>query len=72
MGHADMIIASIKIQSSVNLAGNPEYEAVIEELRARLPEKDALPAGETKWEGDALDRRIENWLQRDSIPVWLR
>lgn len=55
-----------------NLAGDPKYSDVIEELKKSLPENDALPAGSDEWTGDKLDRRIEEWTVNDSIPVWLR
>lgn len=56
----------------LNLAGNPEYANVIEEHKHWLPATDALPAGSDRWEGDRLDRRIQEWTANDSIPVWLR
>ena len=55
-----------------NQAGNPEFAGVIEEHRQWLPANDALPPGSDRWEGDRLDRRIEEWTASDSIPVWLR
>ncbi|MGQ1945749.1 sulfatase [Geofilum sp. OHC36d9] len=55
----------------VNLAGDPEFEDVIKELRKYLPQHDALPAGSDKWAGDVLDRRIKHWMDNDSIPYWL-
>ncbi len=56
----------------VNLAGDADYKSITAELQKQLPEKDALPAGKTEWEGDKLDQRIESWMETDSIPVWLR
>lgn len=56
----------------INLAGDPEYATVIEEHRQWLPKTDALPAGSDEWVGDKLDRRIQEWTAKDSIPVWLR
>ncbi len=56
----------------INLAGNQRYAVVIDEHKMWLPKTDALPAGKTKWEPDNLDKRIESWGKRDSIPVWLR
>jgi iduronate 2-sulfatase len=56
----------------INLAGDPEYASVIAEHKQWLPEDDALPAGSDLWEGDKLDRRIQEWTVNDSIPVWLR
>ena len=56
----------------INLAGNLEYAAVIEEHKLWLPKTDALPAGSVQWEGDRLDRRIQEWTANDSVPVWLR
>lgn len=56
----------------INLAGNPEFDEVIEEHKQWLPGTDALPAGSDRWEGDKLDRRIKEWTANDSIPVWLR
>lgn len=56
----------------INLAGDPKYTDVIENLKKYLPEKDAIPAGSDEWKGDNLDRRIKEWIANDSIPVWLR
>ncbi|MDW7695765.1 sulfatase [Flammeovirgaceae bacterium SG7u.111] len=55
-----------------NLAEDPQYAEVIAEHKKWLPTTDALPAGKTEWTGDNLDRRIESWVEKDSIPVWLR
>lgn len=55
-----------------NLAGDPEYAGIIEEHKQWLPAADALPAGSDRWGGDRLDRRIQEWTAKDSIPVWLR
>jgi iduronate 2-sulfatase len=56
----------------VNLAGDPQYDEIIAEHKKSLPEKDALPAGSSEWKGDKLDRRVEEWMANDSIPVWLK
>ena len=56
----------------VNLAGDPQYAEIIEAHKKWLPENDALPAGASEWKGDNLDRRLAEWLAKDSIPVWLR
>ena len=56
----------------INLSGNPEYAEVIEEHKQWLPKTNALPAGTDQWEGDKLDRRIQEWMANDSVPVWLR
>ena len=56
----------------INLAGNSEYAGIIEEHKQWLPGSDALPAGTERWEGDRLDRRVQEWTENDSIPVWLR
>jgi iduronate 2-sulfatase len=56
----------------VNLAGDPQYAEIIEAHKKWLPENDALPAGASEWKGDNLDRRLEEWIANDSIPVWLR
>lgn len=56
----------------VNLAGDPQYAEIIEAHKKWLPENDALPAGASEWKGDNLDRRLEEWIAKDSIPVWLR
>jgi len=56
----------------INLAGDPQYEKIIEEHKKWLPETDALPAGTSEWKGDKLDRRIKEWISTDSIPAWLR
>ena len=55
-----------------NLASDPQYAQIIAEHKKWLPEKDALPATTTEWKGDKLDRRIENWIKNDSIPLWLQ
>jgi iduronate 2-sulfatase len=55
-----------------NLATDIQYADVIAELQKSLPETDALPAGTSEWEADKLDKRIEKWIENDSIPVWLR
>jgi len=55
-----------------NLAADPAYADIIAELKKSLPEKNVLPAGEDEWTGDRLDRRAEEWVKNDSIPVWLR
>lgn len=55
-----------------NLAGNPECAGVIADHKKWLPKSDALPAGKDKWEGDALDRRIQRWKEDNSLPAWLK
>ncbi|PQV51172.1 arylsulfatase A-like enzyme [Jejuia pallidilutea] len=55
-----------------NLAKNPLYAKVIEEHKKWLPDHDALPAGSSKWEGDNLDKRVQRWIAKDSIPIWLK
>lgn len=55
-----------------NLASDPKYADVIKEHKGWIPENVALPAMDTVWMGDRLDRRIEEWMENDSIPVWLR
>ena len=49
-----------------------KYAEVINEHKKWLPKNDALPAGETDWKGDKLDKRVKDWITNDSIPVWLR
>ena len=56
----------------INLAGDPQYADIIKAHRKWLPENDALPATKSSWEGDRLDRRLAEWIENDSIPVWLR
>ncbi|WP_297089330.1 sulfatase [uncultured Draconibacterium sp.] len=56
----------------VNLASNPSYADVIAQLQQYLPKTDAIPAGKTEYTPDKLDKRIEEWIKNDSIPVWLR
>ncbi len=56
----------------INLAGNPKYARKIKELQKSIPKHVALTAGQSQWEPDKLDRRIETWLKNDSIPMWLR
>ncbi len=55
-----------------NLAQQPDFANVVAEHKKWLPETDALPAGSDRWEGDALDRRINSWNENDSLPNWLR
>lgn len=55
-----------------NLAGDPAYADIIALHRQQLPKKDALPAGQDSWKGDKLDRMAQEWIERDSIPLWLR
>ena len=59
-------------QEHTNLAGDPQYAEIIEAHKKWLPKFDALPAGTSEWKPDALDNRLSNWKERDSIPVWLR
>jgi iduronate 2-sulfatase len=56
----------------INLANDPQYASIIEEHKKWLPKHNAIPAGKTKWTGDNLDRHIEEWIKKDSIPYWLR
>ncbi|WP_186776464.1 sulfatase-like hydrolase/transferase [Rubripirellula reticaptiva] len=55
-----------------NLAGNPEFAAIIAEHKKWLPKTDVLPAGKDQWTGDKLDERIDDWRVNDSVPSWLR
>jgi iduronate 2-sulfatase len=55
-----------------NLAQNPEYAGVIADHRKSLPQTEVLPAGTSEWKPDKLDRRVEKWLENDSIPSWLK
>jgi arylsulfatase A-like enzyme len=55
-----------------NLAADPEFAGIIADHRKWLPDAEALPAGTAEWNGDRLDRRIDEWTANDSIPVWLR
>ena len=55
-----------------NLASDPNYADVIADHKKWLPKKDVLPATTTEWKGDNLDRRIEDWIENNSIPTWLR
>ena len=55
-----------------NLAQQPDFANVVAEHKKWLPETDALPAGSDRWEGDALDRRINSWNENDSLPNWLK
>jgi len=56
----------------INLAADLQYADIIATHKKWLPERDALPATTTEWKGDKLDRRIENWIENDSIPLWLQ
>ncbi|UXP33881.1 sulfatase [Reichenbachiella agarivorans] len=55
-----------------NLAFDPQYAQVIAEHKKWLPAHDALPAGETEWKGDNLDRLVEEWTVNDTMPDWLK
>ncbi len=55
-----------------NLAGLSEFADVVAEHRRWLPKIDALPAGEDRWEGDKLDRRVREWTENESVPAWLK
>ena len=55
-----------------NLASDPQYAQIIAEHKKWLPVKDALPATTTEWKGDKLDKRINEWVANDSIPLWLK
>ena len=55
-----------------NLADDPRYAEIIEEHKKWLPETNALPATASEWNGDKLDRRIDNWRSDNSVPAWLR
>ncbi len=55
-----------------NVAGNAAHSAVIAEHKRWLPKTNALPAGSDTWNGDSLDRRIEQWEADESLPDWLR
>lgn len=53
-----------------NMANQPEYQSVIEELRKWLPDYEALPAGIEDWEGDSYDQRVKTWEETE-VPEWL-
>ena len=55
----------------INLASNEAYESIIEDHKKWIPKNAALPVGKTKWDGDEIDHRIEEWKKNDSIPYWL-
>ncbi|MGB7323772.1 MAG: sulfatase-like hydrolase/transferase [Rubripirellula sp.] len=55
-----------------NLAGNPDFAAIIAEHKKWLPKTDVLPAGKDQWTGDKLDQRVDDWRVNDSVPSWLR
>ncbi len=57
---------------NTNLAGNPEFASIVANHKKWLPEEAALPAGEDEWKPDKLDKRIERWIENDSIPEWLK
>ncbi|MEX0323268.1 MAG: sulfatase [Puniceicoccaceae bacterium] len=71
-GSEELYNHKIDPEEHVNLAGNPEYASVIAEHKAYLPNEDALPAGDSEWEPDKLDRRINSWVENDSVPDWLK
>ncbi len=56
----------------INLASDPKYADIIADHKKWLPKNDALPAGKSAWDGDSLDKRLNNWIAKDSIPMWLR
>lgn len=56
----------------INLALDPQYADVIAEHKKWLPVHDALPAGETEWTGDKLDRLVAEWTANDTVPDWLK
>lgn len=56
----------------INLAGDPKYAEVIAEHKKWLPKNNAIPAGKTEYTADKLDKRIQEWIKTDSIPMWLR
>ena len=56
----------------INLASDPKFAEIIAEHKKWLPGTDALPAGTDEWNGDKLDRIIQEWTANDSIPLWLR
>ena len=54
-----------------NLAGQPQYESIIQTLRTQLPKKNVLPDGESQWNGDSLSKKAKS-LQTGGIPAWLK
>lgn len=54
-----------------NLARNPEYQGVKDKLKAWLPTSNQLPPDMAQFEGDFLERRIQQWQQENGIPDWL-
>ncbi|CAH8284107.1 arylsulfatase A-like enzyme [Mariniflexile fucanivorans] len=56
----------------INLANNPDYAEIIEVHKKWLPKYDAIPAGSKTWKGDSLDKLIQEWVEKDSIPLWLK
>lgn len=54
-----------------NLASNGMYSTVIEDHKKWIPQNAALPVGKLTWDGDEIDRRIDEWKKNDSMPSWL-
>lgn len=54
-----------------NLAGNTEYDSVIERLAKQLPTTNTLPSGMKQWTNDSFGRTVE-MLERDGVPPWLK
>ena len=55
-----------------NLANVPDYAEIVNQHKQWLPKNSALPAGTTEWEGDKLDKRIQQWKTGNSTPDWLK
>ncbi len=55
-----------------NNVSNKKYAKIIENHKEWIPKKAALPIGTTSWNGDEIEKRLEQWKAQDSIPVWLR
>ncbi|WP_146452821.1 sulfatase [Bythopirellula polymerisocia] len=55
-----------------NLAGDQQYEEIIEEHRRWLPKTEVLPAGMVSWKGDSLEQTIQEWSETGGPPEWLR
>lgn len=53
-----------------NLADDAPSQRIISDLKKWIPANPALPAGDTEWEGDKLDRLVEDW-KANGVPDWL-
>jgi iduronate 2-sulfatase len=53
-----------------NVAGNPVFAQILEDHRKHLPDREALPAGDSAWKGDKYDQMVQQW-EEEGYPEWL-